>query len=120
GIREIELIAQSLQVLHGTESPELRERNTLRALQALRKRSLLSVEECDSLTLAYIFLRDIENKLQMANDAQTHSLPQDRDELTVCTRTLGYTNVETFLHDYRHYTSQVNAIFERRFSSNLI
>src|SRR5262245_55694144 len=72
GIREIELIAQSLQVRHGAQVPQIRGRNTLAALDALCEQTLLSREKCDTLTQAYIFLRDVENKLQMANDAQVH------------------------------------------------
>lgn len=116
GIREIELIAQSLQVRHGAGIPQIRERNTLRALGALSDQSIIPAEECSTLTHAYIFLRDVENKLQMANDTQTHSLPRDEEELTICARRLGYTGSEQLLRDYRHHTSQVNRIFERRFS----
>ena len=116
GIREIELVAQSLQVRHGGPIPQLRERNTLKALRALCDASLISTEECDTLARAYIFLRDVENKLQMVNDAQTHSLPRDHEELTTCARLLGYSEAEPFLRDYQHHTGHVNLIFERRFS----
>jgi len=116
GIREIELIAQSLQVSYGGQMPHIRERNTLKALAVLCDESLISKEECDALARAYIFLRDIENKLQMANDAQTHSLPRELEELTTCIRTLGYSDVDSFMRDYRHHTGLVNGIFERRFS----
>src|SRR5207247_7748212 len=71
GIREIELIAQSLQVRHGGQMPQIHERNTLRAFAALREQSLIPPDRSDTLTRAYVFLRDVENKLQMANDAQT-------------------------------------------------
>ena len=118
GIREIELVAQSLQVRHGGPMPQLRERNTLKALRALRDASLISLEECNTLSRAYIFLRDVENKLQMVNDAQTHSLPRDHEELTTCARLLGYAEAEPFLRDYQHHTGHVNLIFERRFSES--
>jgi glutamate-ammonia-ligase adenylyltransferase len=120
GIREIELIAQSLQVRYGCQLPQIRERNTLRALRALSDQVLLPAEECDTLTRAYLFLRDVENKLQMANDAQTHSLPREREQLTTYARTLGYSDAETFLRDYQRHTSQVNRLFERCFSQQLI
>jgi glutamate-ammonia-ligase adenylyltransferase len=66
----------------------------------------------------YIFLRDVENKLQMANDAQTHSLPRDEEQLNVVARTLGYSNAEHFLRDYEHHTRNVNRIFESHFSGS--
>jgi glutamate-ammonia-ligase adenylyltransferase len=113
GIREIELITQTLQVRYGHGMPKLRERNTLRGLRALRDESLISPEECDTLARAYVFLRDVENKLQMVNDAQTHSLPRAHEELTACARLLGYSDAEPFLRDYQHHTGHVNLIFER-------
>ncbi len=121
GIREIELIAQSLQVCHGGGLPQIRERNTLKTLQALCEESLITVEERDTLTRAYIFLRNVENKLQMANDAQTHSLPLEQAELTTCARLLGYFDndsglaAEHLLRDYQRHTGEVNSIFERIF-----
>ena len=118
GIREIELIAQSLQVRHGSEIPQIRQRNTLTALAALCEQSLISREECDILTHAYIFLRDVENKLQMANDAQTHSLPRDEKELTVVARTLGHDGADGFLREYHRQTGEVNRIFESHFSES--
>jgi glutamate-ammonia-ligase adenylyltransferase len=124
GIREIELIAQALQVCHGGQIPQLCERNTMKALGALRDQSLVSAEEHDALAQAYVFLRDVENKLQMVNDAQTHSLPLAGEDLTACARRLGYSDsdlglaAEQFLRDYRHHTSQVNRIFEEVFSAS--
>jgi glutamate-ammonia-ligase adenylyltransferase len=122
GIREIELIVQAIQVCHGARTPQIRERNTMKALGALRDQSLISAEECDTLSQAYVFLRDVENKLQMVNDAQTHSLPIEGQELTACARRLGYFDnelgaaAEQLLRDYQHHTGHVNRIFEEIFS----
>src|SRR5215510_6906255 len=124
GIREIELIVQALQVCRGAQFPQIRERNTLKALGALCNQSHISAEEFDTLTQAYVFLRDVENKLQMVNDAQTHSLPPEGHELTACARRLGYSANELgrpsvqFLRDYQHHTRQVNSIFEEIFSAS--
>jgi glutamate-ammonia-ligase adenylyltransferase len=120
GIREIELIAQSTQVRYGREKPRIHERNTMKALRALCEESLISGEDGELLMRAYTFLRDVENKLQMANDAQTHSLPREQEELTTCIRTLGYSDTERFSADYRHHTGHVSRIFEQRFSKQLI
>ena len=118
GIREIELIAQALQVSHGSRLPELHERNTMRALAKLYGQSLLSVEEYESLSQAYVFLRDVENKLQMVQDAQTHWLPVAEEELAACVSLLGYKQqqnlqaVEQFERDFSRHTTRVNALFE--------
>jgi len=124
GIREIELIVQALQVRHGAQIPQIRGRNTLKALGSLGDQSLISAEECETLTRAYVFLRDVENKLQMVNDAQTHSLPLEGQELNACARRLGRSDgelgsaSEQFLRDYQHHTGQVNRVFEEIFSAS--
>jgi glutamate-ammonia-ligase adenylyltransferase len=119
GIREIELITQAFQVCHGARLPQLHERNTIRALKSLRTESLLSEGEFETLTNAYVFLRDVENKLQMVQDAQTHWLPADEDELAACANLLGYRNRDgsgspagQFERDYERHTTQVNRLFE--------
>jgi glutamate-ammonia-ligase adenylyltransferase len=122
GIREIELIVQTLQVCHGARTPQIRGRNTMKALGALRDQSLISAEEYEALTRAYVFLRDVENKLQMVNDAQTHSLPVDGQELAACGRRLGYSDepgpaAEQLLRNYQYHTGQVNRVFEEIFSA---
>jgi glutamate-ammonia-ligase adenylyltransferase len=112
GIREIELIVQSFQVRYGGSLSHLRGRNTLKTLAALGAAALLSAEEVETLGRAYVFLRDVENKLQMTNDAQTHSLPVGQEELTACARLLGYAGTAEFEQAYEHHTGPVNRIFE--------
>ncbi len=117
GIREIELVAQVLQVRFGGERRALRDRNTRRALARLRRASLLSREEHAALLSGYMFLRDVENKLQMVSDVQTHTLPESPEELRICARRLGYTETqgvdagEALLRDYRSHTEAVHRIF---------
>ena len=67
---------------------------------------------------AYLFLRDVENKLQMVDDAQTHSLPREQEELRACARLLGYSAdkgdvAEQLLRDFRNHTGRVNRIYEK-------
>jgi [glutamine synthetase] adenylyltransferase / [glutamine synthetase]-adenylyl-L-tyrosine phosphorylase len=117
GIREIELIVQSFQVCYGGRLPEIRERTTLRALSTLSEHSLISADEREKLSKAYIFLRDVENKLQMVNDTQTHSLPRDSGEMMVIARLLGYSNPDRLLLDYEHHTTHVNTTFQSIFGA---
>ncbi len=118
GIREIELVVQSVQAVNGDGRPQLLERNTLRALDALQKQDLISTDERDILREAYLFLRDVENKLQMVDDAQTHSLPREQEELRVCSRLLGYSAergdvAEQLTRDFQHHTGRVSRIYEK-------
>ena len=112
GIREIELVVQTLQATHGGRLPAIMQRSTLPALAALREHRLIA-DESDDLRDAYLFLRDVENKLQMVEDAQTHSLPEDQEALTTCARLIGYSEVDPLMLDLRRHTNRVNDIFER-------
>ena len=75
GIREIEFIAQALQIVRGGREPDLRVRGTLPALALLGARSLLPSTAVAALRDAYLFLRGVEHRLQYRDDAQTHQLP---------------------------------------------
>src|SRR3546814_10783263 len=80
GIREIEFLAQALQLIHGGRNAELRGRSLLRALHALCEANHLSVEARVLLVAAYRYLRRLENRLQMLRDAQVHALPDDAND----------------------------------------
>jgi [glutamine synthetase] adenylyltransferase / [glutamine synthetase]-adenylyl-L-tyrosine phosphorylase len=77
GIREIEFIVQSQQLIRGGSEPGLRTPSLLTALPRLAGAKLLPPAAVAELATAYAFLRRVENRLQMAEDAQTHALPED-------------------------------------------
>jgi glutamate-ammonia-ligase adenylyltransferase len=83
GIREIEFIAQAVQIVRAGREPELRMRQTVVALEALGARGLLPGASADTLVAAYNFLRNVEHRLQYRDDAQTHVLPDDPEERRV-------------------------------------
>lgn len=75
GIREIEFVAQTLQLLHGAQHAFLQERSTLKALRGLRQLGFIPPEDMSTLIEAYRFLRVVEHRLQIEAEAQTHTLP---------------------------------------------
>src|SRR5579862_197628 len=77
GIRDIEFTVQFMQLLFGSEHTSVRGGNTLRALFELKREGLILDTESVPLTNAYIFLRQIEHRLQLHGDLQTHLLPTD-------------------------------------------
>lgn len=77
GIREIEFLCQALQLIRAGREPALRERRLLFALAALVDAGQIAPEDGAALREAYLFLRRLENRLQMLRDAQTHTLPTD-------------------------------------------
>ena len=78
GIREVEFFVQTQQLIAGGRHPELRGRETLALLQALADGGWIGQDAAHELDAAYRFLREIEHRLQMVNDDQTHTLPADR------------------------------------------
>ncbi|MBB1061702.1 bifunctional [glutamate--ammonia ligase]-adenylyl-L-tyrosine phosphorylase/[glutamate--ammonia-ligase] adenylyltransferase [Marilutibacter spongiae] len=77
GIREIEFLVQALQLIRGGREPALRGRGLLASLQALVEAHQVAPGAADMLADAYRFLRRLENRLQMRDDAQVHALPGD-------------------------------------------
>ncbi|HTY93342.1 MAG TPA: bifunctional [glutamate--ammonia ligase]-adenylyl-L-tyrosine phosphorylase/[glutamate--ammonia-ligase] adenylyltransferase [Steroidobacteraceae bacterium] len=75
GIREIEFLAQSLQLIRGGREPWLRTPSLLKVLPLLDRARLLPPGAAAQLQHAYEFLRRIENRLQERADEQTHTLP---------------------------------------------
>jgi glutamate-ammonia-ligase adenylyltransferase len=86
GIREIEFVAQALQLVRGGRDPELTVRPTLEVLERLGARRVLPEQAVRELSAAYAFLRGVEHRLQYLDDRQTHSLPEDEvDRRTIAT-----------------------------------
>jgi glutamate-ammonia-ligase adenylyltransferase len=77
GIREIEFIAQALQLTRGGRDPALQTPQLRAALARLAETRTLPPDAVAQLDAAYVFLRRLENRLQMLGDAQVHALPQE-------------------------------------------
>ena len=86
GIRDIEFVAQALQLMHGHRLTELRTANTLSALAHIRRLELLKQWDVDNLTAAYRFFRLVEHRLQMMHQFQTHTLPDSDAEVVLLAR----------------------------------
>lgn len=111
GIREIEFLAQALQLIHGGREATLRERRLLPALGALMRARQISQEDGDALIHAYRFLRKLENRLQMLRDAQTHALPENSLDRARIAQGLGYSDWSTLDAALRVQRARVAAEF---------
>ncbi len=96
GIREIEFFVQTQQLIAGGRHPELRQRPTLTTLALLVEGKWVSEAAARDLEAAYLFLREVEHRLQMVADEQTHILPDDPEELERFARFLGYATARDF------------------------
>jgi len=90
GIREIEFIAQALQLIRGGRDAALQARPTLAVLSVLGTRGLLPPEAVSELSAAYDFLRRLENRLQWLDDAQTHALPTAAEDRALVAASMGF------------------------------
>ena len=96
GIRDIEFFAQTQQLIMGGRHPELRTRGTIETLERLAGGDWINPKAAEDLTRAYLFLRRIENRLQMVGDQQTHVIPDDRQELDRVARLSGFADTDAF------------------------
>ena len=124
GIRDIEFLVQCLQRLHGGQDAWVRHGGTLLGLSRLRDKELLSPSEYARLASAYQFLRHLEHRLQFDEDSQTHTLPQDRDELDLLARRMpggspGVPTGEALERDLEIHLASVRDLYDRVIHSRL-
>lgn len=109
GIREIEFIIQSIQLIRGGRFPYLRQQNLITALDAIKEEGLLT--RTAALKQAYLFLRKLENALQSLNDQQTHTLPKDEIKQTQIAFAMGFENWNVLLTRLQQYQRIVSTLF---------
>ncbi|HUA69007.1 MAG TPA: bifunctional [glutamate--ammonia ligase]-adenylyl-L-tyrosine phosphorylase/[glutamate--ammonia-ligase] adenylyltransferase, partial [Candidatus Saccharimonadales bacterium] len=117
GIREIEFVVQSLQVLHAGRSPFLQISQTLPCLEKLAQYHLLAGEETHKLAAAYCFLRDVEHRLQMESNLQTHTVPADARARLRLAWLMEFKSWEKFAAALQTHTENVRRIYDRLLKS---
>ena len=96
GIRDIELFAQTQQLILGGRNKKLRSPQTLEALDALVEAGAISQEANGAMQEAYVFFREIEHRIQMLEDAQTHKLPGDPETRARVAALAGFETLDAF------------------------
>ena len=117
GIREIEFTAQVLQLIWGGRDPALRDPTTLGALAALAGAGKMDRRAAADLADAYVFLRNVEHRLQMVADRQTHRLPEDAEELLRISRFMGFADTEGFGAALTAHQMRVQGHYSRMFET---
>ncbi len=107
GIREIEFLAQTLQLVWGGRDPTLRVPTTLGALRLLERAGHIPRHAARELSTAYRFLRRVEHRLQMTADRQIHELPQRAVELERFATFMGYQDATSFATELLRHLRQV-------------
>lgn len=115
GIRDIEFTVQFLQMERGAHDPLLRTPNTLQAIARLRQARALGAADARRLTDAYVFLRNVEHRLQLLYDHQTEKLPATERDIGLLARRLGLADADEFRRTLSLHTSAVREIHLRLF-----
>jgi glutamate-ammonia-ligase adenylyltransferase len=118
GIREIEFIAQALQLAHGGHDDWLRAPHTLISLGRLADRNLIFEHERTELSDAYFFLRKLEHRLQMEHGLQTHTVPGAESSRTLVARRMDFSGgsaLADFDRMLAFHTGNVRRAFDRVF-----
>ncbi len=115
GIREIEFIAQALQLAYGGSDSWLRVSHTLKSLSRIADRNLITESELTQLYEAYDFLRRLEHRLQMEHGLQTHFVPNDLEKRLVISQRMEIHFVADFNNELTKHTTNVHKIFTQIF-----
>jgi glutamate-ammonia-ligase adenylyltransferase len=118
GIRDIEFIVQTLQLIHGARNPFLQEPSMLKALRALRELDLLPHDEVLALDNAYRFLRRVEHRLQIEAEQQTHTVPDELEPLRRLAGSLRFSSASEFTASLQNRMASVRPIFQRIISGS--
>lgn len=116
GIREIEFFGQMFQLIRGGVEPSYQVPGILQVLAVLAKERCIPQSVYEELTSAYIFLRNTEHRLQMADDMQTHTLPAKTADQSRLAWAMGYENWEAFSERLRHHMARVHFHFSELLS----
>ena len=126
GIRDIEFAVQLLQLVHGRADDDLRTPATLDALAELASAGYVGEDDAVLLAQAYTFLRVVEHRLQLVDEAQVHAVPTSAPALQHLARVLGFrddertTAVARFEAELVRHQAVARSIHERLFFRPLL
>jgi len=120
GIRELEFLVQSQQILRGGRDPALQQRGFLPALRALTQARIIDSDSEATLRTSYGFLRILENRLQAQSGRQTHHLPDSSDDRATLARLMGASDWAALHEDIERNRTQVRVQFDARFGDHCV
>ncbi|MET1414638.1 bifunctional [glutamine synthetase] adenylyltransferase/[glutamine synthetase]-adenylyl-L-tyrosine phosphorylase [Roseibium sp. HPY-6] len=115
GIREVEFFVQTQQLIAGGRNPALRGRRTLDMLNALSNADWIRLKTRDEMRDAYVFLRNVEHRIQMLNDEQTQLLPKDNEGLMRVAALMGFDTLEAFEQEFLAHMQKVQKHYSELF-----
>lgn len=118
GIREIEFVVQVFQLIRGGREPALRARATRAALAQLEARGHLDAKAVQELRAAYVFLRNLEHRLQYLDDQQTQKLPDHAADRALIIEAMGYASAGEFNAALDRHRANVQKQFDAIFAES--
>ncbi|WP_212524667.1 glutamine-synthetase adenylyltransferase [Actibacterium sp. MT2.3-13A] len=116
GIREIEFFTQTRQLIAGGRDPDLRVRGTVEGLVRLAEKGWVPQDVAQTLSADYRAHREVEHRLQMVNDAQTHSLPNGTEGIDRIARFCGQGDTAAFRAELQARLERVDDLTEGFFA----
>jgi glutamate-ammonia-ligase adenylyltransferase len=118
GIREVEFVAQALQLIRGGRDAELQAKPTLQVLSLLARKNLLPEKAATELSDAYVFLRNVEHRLQYLDDAQRHDLPTEGEDCELLAGMCGFDTWVSFSNELETHRAAVTRHFQAVFAED--
>ena len=118
GIREIEFTVQVFQLIRGGHERSLQQQPTLPVLAALGERGFIEPAAVAELHDAYVFLRNLEHRLQYRDDQQTQALPTDPVERTLVAHSMKFADDTAFAAELAQHRAAVSRHFESIFGED--
>ncbi|MFT7555901.1 MAG: glutamate-ammonia-ligase adenylyltransferase [Planctomycetota bacterium] len=115
GIREIEFFVQAFQILKGGRNHQLQSSQILTCMDVLEAQQVIDGNTIQPLRQAYLFLRKLENRIQMLDDQQLHQLPKDEATQQRIALTMDYDNWSELCNQLQQHRQQVSHHFELLF-----
>jgi glutamate-ammonia-ligase adenylyltransferase len=112
GIREIEFIVQAFQLIRGGQDRRMQTQSLLSVIPQLAGGKLLPARVAQELEAAYLFLRRLENRLQMMADGQTHNIPADPLARARIAAAMDFQNWETCAAELELHRARVTRAFQ--------
>ena len=115
GIREVEFFVQTQQLIFGGRRRQLRGARTLDMLRELEADGWVTHAAVEDLTASYLYLRQLEHRLQMVADEQTQRLPADLDALSRFAKFCGHARLSSFETELTKHLRKVEEHYARLF-----
>jgi glutamate-ammonia-ligase adenylyltransferase len=113
GIREIEFFGQLFQLIRGGVEPGLQEQQILKVLDLLQIHQCIHEDTKNDLKAAYVFLRQVENRLQEYQDRQTHDIPVRDDQRQILALSMGFETFDVFALELSQVLGRVHGHFSQ-------